>query len=788
MQSPTSPTARALIERARASAAERRTHVTTLHLLGAALDGASEVSGVLRARGVRALDVRQAFRAHHEPEGAFPRLEPRARRIAQAHGCAEVTERHLLAAAFSDPESAAAAMLVAMRQDPNALAAALVQTEAVVAPPARVTVAARAAPVAVAQGARAPTTPTTPGAMTSRARLSPVDQRKVGATPEPSAPPPQPSRAPARPARREGRPEAGLSPRATPLLFSLLMPHATQGAAADVLGRDVEVERVRDALGRRGGRGALIVGAPGSGRSAVLRAFAARAEMPVARLPHAELVAAMRGPQAERYRALGEELGRARGEVVLALDPVAPWLSPRETPEELVLEMRAQLASNAVPWVGVATPEEARRLIEAEPWLERSVVRVELDELPQEQLREVVTAHARALAEHHGVAVDEALARRALELSERYLGGRAQPDRAIGVLDLAASRARRQGASALQHDTLASVVAELGGVPLARVASSDHERLVSLEEHVARRVVGHREAVARIAHVVRRNAVGFRGTRPMGTFLFLGPTGVGKTETAKAIAEVMFPGSGSLVRLDMGEFSEAHAVARLVGAPPGYVGYTDGGQLSEAVRRRPWCVVLLDEIEKAHRDVLEALLALLDEGRLTDGRGRTTDFRNTVVVMTSNLGAEVFGDTARAIGFTRDADASSGARDRVLAAARASMPPELWNRIDEPLVFAPLSRADVAEVAARMLRDASARLAAEQGVTLSWDASVVDLLMDRGGYEPSLGARPMRRTIARLVESPVADAVLRAELRRGDRVALTVRDGALSLDLRARDT
>lgn len=775
MQSTTSPAARAILERARATAAEHKRAPTTLHLLGAALDAAGEVARKLRARGVRSVDVRQGLRAHPEPEASFARIEQRARRIAQAQGHVELTEGHLLAAALSDPESAVAAMLLSLRHDPSALAAELVQPA--LAPPARAALAASRASSAIAQGQRAAAgaPPATP--LISRARLSPVDARRVAESPAPQRPTP-------RTRGREARPE-GLSPRGTPLLFSLAMPHETQGARPEVLDRDAEIERVRDALGRRGGRGALLVGAPGVGRSAVLRALAARAAMPVVRLPHAELVAAMRGPQAERFRALGEELARARGEAVLALDPIAPWLSPRDTPEEIVLELRAQLASAAVPWVGVATPEEARRLAESEPWLERAVVRIDIEELRPESMRAAVTAQARALAKHHEVEVSDEVALRALELSDRYLGGRAQPDRAINVIDLAASRARRTKLASLSEQTVAGVISELGGVPQSRVASTDAERLVALEAHLSERVVGHRDVVARVAHVIRRNAVGFRGPRPMGSFLFLGPTGVGKTETAKAVAELLFPGAGSLVRLDMAEFSEAHAVARLVGAPPGYVGYGDGGQLSEAVRRRPWCVVLLDEIEKAHRDVLEALLAVLDEGRLTDGRGRTTDFRNTVIVMTSNLGAESFGESARSIGFGRER-AHDSAASKALAQARGAMPPELWNRIDEPVVFAPLSRVEVAEVAARMLRDAAARLEAEQGIALSWNDDVLAALLDGGGYEPSLGARPMRRAVARMVESPVAEAVLRGAVRRGETAALSIRDGVIEVRAAAR--
>jgi ATP-dependent Clp protease ATP-binding subunit ClpC len=479
-----------------------------------------------------------------------------------------------------------------------------------------------------------------------------------------------------------------------------------------------------------------------------------------------------------------QELRRAGA--VLALDPLAPWLLARDVPEDVQCDLRALLASGEVPWVAIATPEEARKLSETESWIDRAAVRVELDELPPAQVREVVRAHAEKLGEHHRVDVSAEVALRATDLADRYLGGRAQPDRTLAVLDLALSRARRKGAHTLDAQTVAHVVAELGAMPPSRIAATDHERLLALEDHLAGRVVGHRAALSRVAHVLRRNAVGFRGQRPVGTFLFLGPTGVGKTETAKAVAESLFPGVGAIARFDMAEYAEAHAVARLVGAPPGYVGYTDGGQLTEAVRRRPYQLVLLDEIEKAHRDVLEALLGLLDEGRLTDGRGRTVDFRHTVIVMTSNLGAELYREraTARSIGFgTANTHAAlENAGSAVLAAARAALPPELWNRIDEPLVFGPLARAEVAEVARRMLASSFAKLSEEQGVFATASDSLVDLLLDDGGYDAALGARPMRRAIARLVEAPLAESVLRGELRRDDRVTLSAHDGALRIE------
>ncbi len=527
----------------------------------------------------------------------------------------------------------------------------------------------------------------------------------------------------------------------------------------------------------------MVVGIPGVGRSALLRAYAAQATMPVVLLRHVELVARMRGAEGEAVRGVVGELRRAGA--VVALDPLAPWLLARDVPDDVQCELRALLASGDVPWVAIATPEESRRLSESESWIDRAAVRIELDELAPAEVREVVRAHAARLGEHHRVDVPDDVALRAIELTDRYLGGRAQPDRALSTLDLALSRARRTNARTLDAVTVAHVVAELGAMPPARLAATDQERLLSLEAHLASRVVGHGPALSRIAHVLRRNAVGFRGQRPVGTFLLLGPTGVGKTETAKAVAEALFPGVGAMSRFDMAEYAEAHAVARLVGAPPGYVGYTDGGQLTEAVRRRPYQLVLLDEIEKAHRDVLEALLGLLDEGRLTDGRGRTVDFRHTVVMMTSNLGAELYRErvNTRAIGFgaTRG-DTVTDLSSAVLSAARSALPPELWNRIDEPLAFAPLARAEVAEVARRMLSASFARLAEDQGVTVTASDAVIALLLDEGGYDATLGARPMRRAIARLVEAPLADAVLRGTLRRNDRAHLDVRDGSLRID------
>jgi ATP-dependent Clp protease ATP-binding subunit ClpC len=308
--------------------------------------------------------------------------------------------------------------------------------------------------------------------------------------------------------------------------------------------------------------------------------------------------------------------------------------------------------------------------------------------------------------------------------------------------------------------------------------------VLRLEEDLGTRVVGHPTVVERVARAVRRNFAGFSGQRPLASFIFLGPTGVGKTELARSLADVVFGGGSALVRLDMSEFSEGHAVAKLVGAPPGYVGYGEGGQLTEAVRRTPACVVLLDEIEKAHRDAQQVVLQLLDEGHLTDSRGRRVDFTNAIVVLTSNLGAEAFdGRAGRAVGFGSRGDAAEDRTARALALARESFPPELWNRIEERLVFQPLERPDLRRIARLLAARSSARLAEDKRIRYELDDSAVEHLLDNGGHDPTLGARPMRQALSRLVEGPLAERILRGEVSGGDRVRVLVRGKRLDFEL-----
>src|SRR5262249_51522663 len=358
--------------------------------------------------------------------------------------------------------------------------------------------------------------------------------------------------------------------------------------------------------------------------------------------------------------------------------------------------MTALAASGASAIVALAPPD-LRRLLEAAPTVGGRLTQVLLAEPPEAETLAVLKAAQAGYARHHRVVYEAAALEAAARLAPRYISDRFLPDKALALIDLAGARARRVGRGRIGSEEVAQLVAESAGVPLDRLLARDTDRLLKMEAHLAEWVVGHKAVLGRIAAVVRRNYAGFRAQRPVGSFLFLGPTGVGKTETAKALAAFLMGSEHAMVRLDMSEYMEAHSVARLIGSPPGYVGYEDGGQLTEAVRRRPDTVVLLDEIEKAHRDLLPILLQILDEGGLTDGRGRTVDFSNTIVVMTSNLGA----------GARRPAD--------VLAAARRAFPIELWNRIEEPLVFAALGPTEVAEVARRLARASSRRLERERG-------------------------------------------------------------------------
>ncbi len=592
-----------------------------------------------------------------------------------------------------------------------------------------------------------------------------------------------------------------LDPRSAPTLSAIgtnLTAAAARGELDPVVGRDTEIDRALDVLAKRNANNPCLVGAPGVGKTSIAYGVARRIvegagvsgldDRIVIEIPIGELLAGtgVRGALAEKLGAIRKEVAAARGRIVVFLDEIHALLGG-DGGEEAANELKTALARGELPCIGATTSAEYRRTIDRDAALARRFTMVEIAELAEEPARAVVNAASRVLETHHGVTYEAEAKEGAVAWTVRYVPSRALPDKALAALDLAGARARRNRRTVVTREAVAEVVAEMGDVPVMRLLERDGDRFLELEKHLSARVVGHGEAIAKIARALRRGAAGLRGNRPLFSALLLGPTGVGKTETAKAIAEVLFDDASAMTRIDLSEYSEPHTVARLLGAPPGYVGHEDGGQLTEAVRRRPYQVVLFDEMEKAHRDVLEALLQLLDEGRMTDGRGRTVDFTNTVVILTSNLGVEAAVERApRRLGFgavNDDRAVATAQSDRILAAARAALPPELYNRFDEVIVFAALTRSDAIAIANLALARLGGELKQKRGLSLQYDPEAVALLVDQGGFDPALGGRPIRREIARRVEAPLAELLLRGEAKPGDVVWITAEEDRVVVDL-----
>jgi ATP-dependent Clp protease ATP-binding subunit ClpC len=487
---------------------------------------------------------------------------------------------------------------------------------------------------------------------------------------------------------------------------------------------------------------------------------------------------------------------RAGGRVVVFIDELHMLIgagSTGEGPQDAANELKAALARGEFPCIGATTHDEFRKHIQGDPALERRFVPVLVREPSVQQARAIVAGAIDRYQEHHEVGFSGEAIEAACTLTARYVRDRFLPDKAFAALDLAGSRVRREGRGEVARDDVARAVARMAGLPEERLLQPDGERFLTLERRLSERIVGHELPLQTLCRVLRRNHAGFAGQRPLASLLLLGPSGVGKTETARVLAEELFPQAtgaqaSALLRLDLSEFSEPHSVSRLIGAAPGYVGYGEGGLLTEPVRRRPASVVLLDEAEKAHPAVLQLLLQILDEGQLTDGRGRRVDFTAAVVVLTSNAGAAAFGGGNRPAGFATAAHQADDPQDshqaktlpphpvahpqagRALELARGTFAPELWSRFDERLVFAPLTRHEVGRVAQLLLAESSRRLWDERRISFRIGPGLIDHLVAAGGYQQALGARPMRQTVERLVESQLADEILAGRVARGDRL------------------
>ena len=555
-----------------------------------------------------------------------------------------------------------------------------------------------------------------------------------------------------------------------------------------------------------------------------------------------------RGEFEERIKKVIEELTQNK-DTILFIDEMHMLMGAgaAEGAADAANILKPALSRGEVQVIGATTLDEYRKNIEKDAALERRFQPVQIDEPSPEDAVEILKGLRDRYEAHHRIKIPDEAIEAAVKLSVRYVTGRFLPDKAIDVIDEACSRvrlstlttppdlkqmedeiaavaakkeeavkgqdyenaaklrdeekskrealeARRKEWSeqqtkthgAVTEDDIAAVISGWTGIPVAQMTEDEGQRLLHLEDTLHKRVIGQNEAVTAVAKAIRRGRVGLRDPkRPIGSFLFLGPTGVGKTELSKALAEAMFGDENAMIRIDMSEYMEKHAVSRMIGSPPGYVGYDEGGQLSEKVRRHPYSVVLFDEIEKAHPDVFNILLQILEDGVLTDGQGRHVDFRNTIIIMTSNIGAQkITGNGRKSLGFADGQEDTAERtfeqiRDEVMSELKTAVRPEFLNRIDDIIVFNRLSEDEIAQIADGMLRKVAERMQ-DMGMTMDWTEAAKKHLA-KAGFDPVYGARPLRRAVTNEVEDLVAEESLEGKIKSGDHVTLDVEDGKLTL-------
>ena len=549
---------------------------------------------------------------------------------------------------------------------------------------------------------------------------------------------------------------------------------AQEGRLDPVLCRDSELERMVEILCRRQKNNPCLLGEPGVGKSALAEALAQRIASgqitPALRgkrvlsLDMASMVAGTkyRGDFEERFKNLLEELYRDRS-TILFIDEIhiIAGAGAAEGAIDAASILKPMLARGEIQLIGATTPEEYRKTIQKDSALERRFGRVMVEEPTPTAAETILAGLMPRYERYHGVAIPSTAIHAAVELSVRYLPGRYLPDKAIDLLDEAAAARRIAENSsekkALTPADIARVVSKASGVPAERVGEAERERLAQLEQRLAAEVIGQPRAVASVAAAIRRSRTGLReNNHPIGAMLFLGPTGVGKTQLARTLAKGWFGSEKALLRFDMSEYMERHTVARLIGAPPGYVGHDEGGQLTEAVRRRPYSVVLFDEIEKAHSDIQNLLLQILEDGTLTDAQGRRADFSNTIILLTSNLGARCLAGQTAPMGFGAAGAEKDRRGQQAIREAREFFRPELMGRLDETVLFDPLGPEQLAGIADRLLCELEER-AAGQGYTLRHTAAAAKALA--GDKVPPYGARELRRTVSRAVEQALADRI-----------------------------
>ncbi len=633
-----------------------------------------------------------------------------------------------------------------------------------------------------------------------------------------------------------------------------LTESAKKGELDPVIGRDSETERMVQILSRRTKNNPVLIGEPGVGKSAVAEGLAqlmagprCPAVLAGKRLISVDLTSMVagskfRGEFEERVRAVVEDT-KKDGNIILFIDEIQQLVGAGKAEGSMDAAgiLKPALSRGEIQLIGATTLDDYRKSIEKDAALSRRFQPVLVDEPDDDTTYGILVGLRHLYEEHHHLEITDEALREAVRLSRRYIQDRFEPDKAIDLMDEAASRVRMRTLPQPLHqedeekelsvirekkqeaidtqdyeqaatlrsselrlseklraekaaweeekqkisgkvtaDDIAQVVALWTGIPVQRLNENESEKLLRLEDTLHARVVGQQEAVSAVSRAIRRARAGLKDPRrPMGSFLFLGPTGVGKTELCKALAQALFGDESAMIRLDMSEYMEKHTTSRMVGSPPGYVGYEEGGQLTEAVRRRPYSVVLFDEIEKAHPDVFNVLLQILEDGRLTDNTGRVVSFANTVIVMTSNAGARMI--RAGAVGFGGGAGNTEFTyeqmKGKILAELKNAFRPEFLNRIDETIVFHSLTREDTRQIASMMIREVENRLH-EQGIALSCDESVADQLAQEG-YDETYGARPLRRVVQQRLEDTLSEELLSGRIKIGDTVSARAEDGRL---------
>ena len=622
-----------------------------------------------------------------------------------------------------------------------------------------------------------------------------------------------------------------------------------------VIGRDEEIKRTIQVLSRRTKNNPVLIGEPGVGKTAIVEGLAIKMalndvpenlrERRLLALDMGAMVAGskFRGEFEERLKGVMDEVRKAEGQIVLFIDELHTVVGAgaAEGAMDASNMLKPALARGELQCIGATTLDEYRKNIEKDPALERRFQPIVIGEPTVEDTILILKGLRDKYEAHHKVKIDDSALYAATELSHRYITGRFLPDKAIDLIDEAASKLRievssmpaeikeietrlgrllAEGQSAANagdyekaaqlrteetvlraqfnesrdawlnamglnsvvddHD-IAELIAKTTGIPVSRMFEEEAHKLLNMEQKLHERVIGQHAAIEAVSEAIRRARAGLKDPqRPIGSFLFLGPTGVGKTELARALAEFMFDDQDAIIRLDMSEYMEKHAVSRLIGAPPGYIGFEEGGQLTEAVRRRPYRVILLDEIEKAHPDVFNILLQLLDAGRLTDSTGRTVDFKNTVIIMTSNIGSQyIEAIPADATQFEAD-QLYDKMHEKVTEQLRQFFRPELLNRIDETIVFHALNRAQITEIVDLLLQNTRTQLAARK-ISLNVSAEAKQIIAE-AGFDPMYGARPLRRTIQRMLENPVSSSILRGQFQDGDTIRVHASNGKVVIN------